>query len=133
MEIDEDEDEDVGMSNDSVDEEPVTRKCGYANRPVVIAKLAAAKKRGFTDRSIIIQDIEFLTSGAMNKICWPHLGGCAAMVGLKIQIGGKNTLVKRVDELWKRRFQLGGIITENRNWFAKSVRGESPNADLGTL
>ena len=39
-----DEDEDVKMSDDSVDEEPVTRKCGCANRPVVLAKLAADKK-----------------------------------------------------------------------------------------
>ena len=131
MEVDED--EDVEMSDDSVDEEPVARKCGCANRPVVLAKVAAAKKRRFTDRSKIIQDIEFLTSGAMNKMCWPHLRRCAAMVGLKTQIGGRNTLVKRVDELWKRRVQFREIITENHYWFAKTVRGESPNADLGTL
>ena len=31
-------DEDVEMSEDSVDEEPVARKCGCVNRPVVIAK-----------------------------------------------------------------------------------------------
>ena len=55
------------------------------------------------------------------------------MVGLKTQIGGRNTLVRRIDELWKRGFQFGEIITENRDWFAKTVRGESPNADLGTL
>ena len=55
------------------------------------------------------------------------------MVGLKTQIGGRNTLVERVYELCKRRFQFGEIITENRDWFAKTVRGESPNADLGTL
>lgn len=60
----------------------------------------------------IIQDIEFLTSGAVNKMCWPHLRRCAAMVGLKTQVGGRNTLVKRVDELWKKRFQFGEMITE---------------------
>ena len=54
------------------------------------------------------------------------------MVGLKTQIGGRNTLVRRVDELWKRRFQFGEMITENCDWFAKTVRGESPNANLGT-
>ena len=128
-----DEDEDVEMSDDSVDEEPVGRKCGCANRPVVLATLAAAKKRGFTDRRKIIQDIEFLTSGAVNKRCLPHLRRCTAMVSLKTQIGGRNTLVKRVDELWKRHFQFGEIITENCDWFAKTVRGESPHADLGTL
>ena len=90
-------DEDVEMSEDSADEEPVAKKCGCVNRPVVIAKLAAAKKRGFTDRSIIIQDVKFLTSGAMNKMCWPHLRRCAAIVGLKTQVGGRNTLVKIVD------------------------------------
>ena len=131
MEVDED--EDVEMSDDSVDEEPVARKCGCANRPVVLAKLAAAKKLEFTDRSKIIQDIEFLTSGVVNKVCWPNLRRCAAMVGLKMQIGRRNTLVKRVDEFWKRRFQFGEIITENRDWFAKTVRGDSPNANLGTL
>ena len=49
-----DEDEDVEMIDDSVDEEPVARKCGCANRPVVLAKVAAAKKHGFIDRSKII-------------------------------------------------------------------------------
>ena len=125
--------EDVEMSDASVDEEPVARKCGCANRPVVLAQLATTKKHGFIDRSKIIQDIEFLTSGAVNKMCWPHLRRCAAIVGLQRQIGGRNTLVKTVKELWKRRFQFGEIITENRDWFAKTVRGESPNADLGTL
>ena len=125
-------DEDVEMETDA-DEEPVARKCGCVNRPVVIAKLAAGKKRGFTDRGKIIQDVEFLTLGAVNKMCWPHLRRCAAMVGLKTQVGGRNTLVKRVDELWKRRFQFREMVTANHDWFAKTVRGASPDANLGTL
>ena len=139
MEMEGDEDvetegnEDVEISENSVDEGPVARKCGCVNRPVVIAKLTAAKKRGFKDRGKIRQDVEFLTSGAVNKMCWPHLTRCAAMVGLKTQIGDRNTLVKRVHELWKRGFQFGEMVTENRDWFTKTVRGESPNADLGTL
>ena len=125
-------DEHVEVETD-VDEEPVSRKCGCVNRPVVMAKLAAAKKGGFADRGKIIQDVEFLTSGTQNKMCWSHTNKCAAMVSLKIQVGGRNSLVKRVDELWKRRFQFGEMGTENHDWFAKTVRGESLKANLGTL
>ena len=55
------------------------------------------------------------------------------MIGLKTQIGGKDTLVHRIDELWRCRFQFVEVVTEHRNWFAKSVRGESLEAHLGTL
>ena len=113
------EEEDVGEKDAEGD-----KSCSCTNRPVILAKLAAAKKRGFANHNKLIQDIEFLTSGAVNKMCWPHLRRCAAMVGLKTQIGGRNTLTTRIDELWKRRFQFGELITEHRDWFAKPVRGD---------
>ena len=55
------------------------------------------------------------------------------MIGFKIQIGGKDTLVHRIDELWRCRFQFGEVMSEHRNWFVKSVHGELPEAHLGTL
>ena len=55
------------------------------------------------------------------------------MIGLKTQIGGKDILIHRINELWRRRFLFGEVVTEHCNWFAKSVRGESPEAHLCTL
>ena len=69
-----------------------------------MTRIAAACKCGYTNQNKLHNDIELLTSTTVNKMCWLFLRRSATMIGLKTQIGGKDTLPRRSDKLWRSRF-----------------------------
>ena len=133
--------EDAEDAEDANDESEKAVKTGVSFRDCVCKnkkenrnKLAHMKKQGLADVKTLIKNIEFLKTAKVAELCWNHLRDFCTVVGLRTQIGGRKTLVARLEVLWQKRYELGTIKTdpEYRAWFVQALRGKDSDG-LGTL
>ena len=67
--------EDVNNNDDYEDndndggQELTKGDCGCENKSAIMTRIAAARKRGFTDQNKLRNDIEFLSFATVNKMC----------------------------------------------------------------
>lgn len=135
-EVEEDnEDEEKNKENDEEGAGREFTTCSCKEKKIVQSKLNQIKKKGLGDEKLTIKSIEFLTSNRVSGLCWNYLRNFCTAIGLKTQVGGRKTLVKRIDIFRSNRYKLGEMKTNSAywDWFLKLVRGSLPEETLGSL